>query len=63
MPFIRAIIFLAKWLLGLDQEKPLQVIDNAQLINALRLCNQPANGLHHLHGDDGRNSVLFPKES
>lgn len=63
MPFIRAIFSLIQWLLGYEQEKPLQVIDNAKLIHALRLCNQPANGLHRLHHDDGRDSVLLPEES
>jgi len=59
MFIIRATLAVIRWLLGIEQEKPLQVIDNAKLIHLIKLSAKSGDGVRCMHGDPHRDSALF----
>lgn len=62
MFIIRALLALGRWLLGLDQEKPLQVIDNAKLIHLIKRTGEPGHSVRPVHCHSCRDSVLLPTQ-
>lgn len=62
MFIIRALLAIGRWLLGLEQEKPLQVIDNAKLIHLIKRSAESGNCVCSLHGDTDRGSILLPTQ-